>query len=138
MVESQMSGAVQLPGFRKKKKMRLMAFDGVWMGMSWPAGSGPLPPTLLPKGDSLSLSPAPELCPGSIPGTTERLPSYSIKQTVPLTAVGKTGREAVPGDPGRARLLLGAALVGGPWLGQRGCGCGWGWARRPAQRLLKI
>lgn len=68
-----------------------------------------------PKGDSLS--PSPEHCPGSIPGTTEPLPSCSIKQTVPLTVVGKTGLEAVPGDPGRARLLLGAALVGGPGSG---------------------
>lgn len=73
----------------------------------------PLPPP--PKGDSLSLSPLPQNT--ALEASTEPLPSCSIKQTVPLTAVGKTGREAVPGDPGRARLLLGAALVGGPGSG---------------------
>lgn len=130
MVPSQTSGATAPPGFNRDTLAGLrwcLEEDepGCWQ-------RGPLPPAprgtvFLPRPKNTALEASPD--------RLNRCHPHSIKQAVPLTAAGTVDLEALPGDPGRARLPPEAcgrakALAGG---GGAGAGAGPG---QPAPRLL--
>lgn len=104
------------------------------MRMSQPAGSVAhclrLPP---PQGDSFS--PSQEHCLGSIPGMTESLPSMQHQTDCAADSCRQDWLRCVPGDPGRAGLLLKARISEKALAQGSGAGAGAG-PGQPAQTLL--
>lgn len=131
MGPSQMSGPIQLPAFNTT------TLAGFWWYLDGhkPARWQCSPPPLAPQGDSLFPLPKNTALEAS-PEWLNRCHPCSIRQTVPLTAVGKTDSDTGPEMCAMQGRCSWPALVRQPWLGAAGPWLGLVQAQQSDQRRL--